>query len=119
MSASGEDSVSMENLLHTTGGVATMVVLVVIGLAVVVVVCVLVCAYYYYWRRHHRHTPTLSSTEDSLSPHNGTPSNEDTTPFSYSINSLAAEPAFHHTSLESILSNDELESESRTAHTES
>ena len=110
MSASGEDPGTVESFLHTLVGVTTVVVAA--GL-VTVVTGVLVCVYCCYQYRH-RHTRTLSTPEDAYFPHNGTTNDADTALFSYSINSLATEHAFHHTSLESILSGeleDELKSE--------
>lgn len=71
------------------------------------------CLAFWVWRHYQRRhrAGAVPSTDVSFlpSPIDGstlTRNVSDTAHFSYSINSLAVEPAFHHTSLESILSED-------------
>ena len=105
-SMSGSGGSAAERFIYTGYGVTTVAVLVglVISLAWLMG-CVCYCC-----MRHHRRLQRADSNRDVcfLSPtsHNGTLTNseEKAVQFSYSVNSLASEPAFHHTSLESILS---------------
>ena len=95
---------------YSPEGLATVAVAV--G-ALVCVVWLSGCLAYCWWRHRHRQSMagTVRSRDVFFLP---SPTNDransggvaDSAHFSYSIHSLAAEPAFHHTSLESILSGD-------------
>lgn len=103
MSGSG-DSEDAEDFLYTPHGVATVTVAAVILISLV---WLSGCGCYCWWRYRRSHCNGAVASRDIFnSPHNGTlAGGTDTTTayFSYSVNSLASEPAFHHTSLESIL----------------
>ena len=79
-----------------------------LGVGVVVsALWLLGCAGYCLWRhRHRKHTARAVPSSDAYFLSSPTNRAGPTAHFSYSINSLAVEPAFHHTSLESILSED-------------
>ena len=113
MSGSGAPEIG-DPFLHTAAGVTTVAVAVAVLTSVVWVVALLVCYWYYRYHQRQRNSGATDVLFMAASPNNGTLASSaagDITPhFSYSLNSLAAEPAFHHTSMESILSG-ELESE--------
>ena len=103
MSGSGE-SEAAEIFLYTPHGVAVAMVMAVV---ITSLVWLSACACYCCWRYNQRHRDRAGLHGDMhfpSSPHNNAlSSNVESPHFSYSINSLATEPAFHHTSLESIL----------------
>ena len=110
MSGSGglNPSEAGETFLYTPHGVAVAVVMAVVMTSLVwLSACVCYCC----WRYKHTHHDRAG---DLSSPYNNAlTSNVESPHFSYSINSLASEPAFHHTSLESILNGEaELEGKS-------
>ena len=95
MSGSGglNSSEAAEIFLYTPHGVAVAIIMAVVMTSLVWLSgCVCYC--------YRRHIHTLR--DRAAATHTFT-STVESAHFSYSVNSLASEPAFHHTSLESIL----------------
>ena len=110
MLGSGEEdrpSRDIGSFLYSPLGLATVAVLVAVVVSAVWLVGGLT---YCLWRHcQRRHTAGAVPSTDVCflsSPADDRALTRDTAHFSYSINSLAVESAFHHTSLESILSRD-------------
>ena len=119
MVGSGEDPGNDgEHFLYSPLGLVTVATVVGVAVSVVWLVgCLMYCC----WRHHRRRNMGGAVPSGDVcflsSPSDGpiTGGVADSAHFSYSINSLAAEPAFHHTSLESILS--EMDKTEGTTHT--
>lgn len=109
MSGSGVlDVPKTEDFFSTALGLVTLAIVVFIVTSVVWLVGIIIC---YCCCRYHQRYQSTSETEPSTNVYYPPDNNEtldtsarETVNFSYSLNSLAHEPAFKHTSLESILS---------------
>ena len=109
MLGSGEEERPSDvgSFLYSPLGLATVAALVaVIVSAVWLVGCLTCCLWRHCQRRHTAGAVPNTDVCFLSSPTDDRTLNRATAHFSYSINSLAVEPAFHHTSLESILSAD-------------
>ena len=112
MSGSGAlDVPKTEDFFYTTPGLITLVIIVIVLTSLVWlvgIICYCCCRHHLRYRNTSEHEPSTDVCFLSAPSDNGTlqdtSAEHDTINFSYSINSLAHEPAFHHTSLESILS---------------
>lgn len=103
MSGSGDNV-----FIFSPQGVATVAVVVGVAVSAVWLAgCITYCLWRHYWRREITGTAATTDVSFLSSPIDITLSRPmRDAEFSYSINSLAVEPAFHHTSMESILSAD-------------
>ena len=106
-SGDGQSNSQVEDFLYTPQGVAVVAVM---AAVLVSLVWLSGCVCYCCWRHRHSRSSGPATNQDLFflgSSNNGTlpvPGSTGAPHFSYSLNSLAMEPAFHHTSLESILS---------------